>query len=163
MRACVHGGVYTCLVAATLFWLFAPGDSCFAEKGVFAPVTAIRTVVRELQHKHVTRATLDDKLSRKWFHAFLDRLDPQRMYFLESDLRTFRRYEETLDDSATAGGFQFPELVRERYRERLSEATRWVTQLLAVEPEFTVDERCPAVFETYATTRQALRERWRLK
>ena len=59
--------------------------------------------------------------------------------------------------------FQFAKLVRERYRQRTAEAAIDAQKLLAVVPDFSVAEEYPVAISVYATTRDELRERWRLR
>jgi carboxyl-terminal processing protease len=85
------------------------------------------------------------------------------MYFLESDVREFQRYEARIDDLAKDGDFEFPQLVRKRYWERAKEAASYAEDFLSVKHDYSVDEECPIRFDAYANKPDQLRERWRLR
>ncbi len=149
--------------AALSLWLLAPVGSAVAVEDAFDPCAAIRAAVAGLEKDHISHRPLDDELSRQWLQTFLDRLDPGRMYFRQSDVREFRRFEERLDDLAADGDFRFAQRVRKRYRQRTQEAATRAEELLAVEQDYSIDESLPLHYEDYAATGNALRERWRLQ
>jgi carboxyl-terminal processing protease len=143
--------------------LLALASSAIAEDELFNPSDTIRAAVKLIERDHVAKKPLDNELSRKWLRAFLDRLDPQRMYFLEAEFREFIRYDERLDEMAKEGDVRFPTLVRELYRTRVAEAVSYAAEFLAAEHDFSADEECPIRFEDYARKPELLRERWRLR
>ena len=153
----------TTLVVAVSLFLPVFGGSIEAADDTFDPGATVRTAVSLMEREHFARKPLDNELSRKWLHGFIDRLDPNRMYFLESDLHEFQRYEDRLDDLADDGDFQFPQLVRKRYRTRTKEAVSNAEEFLSVEHDYSVNEDCPIRFDAYVTKPEQLRERWRLR
>lgn len=81
-----------------------------------------RLVGQNLQRYHYTVQALDDEISSRWFDNYLDRLDYQRMIFLQSDIDAFEAsYRDTMDEGLS----QRPALVEagvaiyDRYRERM--------------------------------------------
>ena len=57
-----------------------------------------KTVGRFLQQTHYTRHKFDREIGQKMFDRYLDALDPQKLYFLQSDLSEFDPVRNTLDD-----------------------------------------------------------------
>ncbi len=57
-----------------------------------------KTVGRFLQSTHYTRHKFDREIGQKMFDRYLDSLDPQKLYFLQSDLAEFDTARNTLDD-----------------------------------------------------------------
>lgn len=57
-----------------------------------------KTVGRFLQSTHYTRHKFDREIGQKMFDRYLDSLDPQKLYFLQSDLAEFDTTRNTLDD-----------------------------------------------------------------
>src|SRR5436190_168878 len=104
--------------SAFIYFLFVSGALFLCAeivKADEAPVglgAAVQAAVELIEREHLTQRSIDDDLSRKWLRSFLVQLDPRRLYFLESDLQEFRRFEDRLDDQAKAGDAQFPDLVR---------------------------------------------------
>ena len=60
---------------------------------------ASNIATRFLTNYHYKRTRLDDDLSSEIFDAYLDLLDPNRIYFLQSDIDGFERYRFLMDDS----------------------------------------------------------------
>jgi carboxyl-terminal processing protease len=76
----------------------------------------ISQLTPEAQHKKVTQlishillrnhykdVILDDSLSSKMFQSYFDRLDPNRMFFLRSDMDSFEKYRYRFDEYLSAG------------------------------------------------------------
>ena len=57
-----------------------------------------KTVGSFLQNSHYTRHKFDRELGEKMFDRYLDALDPQKLYFLQSDLAEFAPVRAALDD-----------------------------------------------------------------
>ncbi len=152
------------ILAVTIsVWLPLLEGSAAASDVAFDPGSTVRAVTEKLEREHLSRKPLDDALSKLWLGTFLESLDPQRMYFLTADFLEFQQFEDRLDNLAKSGDFQFARLVRERYRQRTADAAADAQKLLSMVPDFSVAEECPVAFIGYATTREELRERWRLR
>ncbi|HTH48678.1 MAG TPA: carboxy terminal-processing peptidase [Candidatus Limnocylindria bacterium] len=57
-----------------------------------------KTVGRFLQSTHYTRHKFDREIGQKMFDRYVDALDPQKLYFLQSDLGEFDTVRNSLDD-----------------------------------------------------------------
>lgn len=93
-----------------------------AEADEFDPGKSLRAEVTLVERDYLASPPVDDSLSQKWFATFLARLEPRRMYFLQSDLRDFAPFEKRLDDLARDGNFEFASLVRKCFRQRVIES-----------------------------------------
>lgn len=80
--------------------------------------TAIE-VVDDLETRHYNKQTLDDALSSQLFDAYLKSLDPSRLFLLQSDIDSFAKYRNTLDDSLRKGDLEPGFAIFRRYQERL--------------------------------------------
>ena len=61
-----------------------------------------RKIGRILEEAHYSRAALDDKMSEVIYQRYLESLDGQKSYFLQSDINDFNAYRFLFDDmSAT--------------------------------------------------------------
>jgi len=58
-----------------------------------------RLASRFLTSYHYDSEELDDELSARIFEQYLERLDPNRMYFLGEDIDQLDRYRHRLDDA----------------------------------------------------------------
>ncbi|MGQ0384642.1 MAG: carboxy terminal-processing peptidase [Gammaproteobacteria bacterium] len=143
---------------------FAPA---VAASGDLAPSERHRRVMRlvseVVERQHYRQAALDDEMSSQIYERFLEALDGGRSYLLASDIAEFERLRYRLDDAikdADAGpAFE----IFARYRERNRELLAHAIALLAVEPDFALEEsfRFDRGEEGWPASADALRELWR--
>lgn len=124
-------------------------------------VTRIVTELMKLQH--LSRRPIDDEISKKAFKLFLDGLDPMKLYFYQSDIDEFRKYEDKLDDMVAQNNTSFAHLVFRRFLERTAERVKTVDELLQGSFDFALDEELitdPDLLQ-YPRDAAEARERWR--
>jgi len=159
---CGRGGVLAVAVAvvASPWWAVAGADPA-------GPSSSERyitqTCMKLLERKHLLRHPLDDEISQRGYDAFIEMLDPMKLYFYQSDIDDFNRYRTKLDDMAAEGNVEFAYRVFETFLVRADERVGWVDEFLACEHDFTVDEEMPIDPDiiAYAKTAAEGRERWR--
>jgi carboxyl-terminal processing protease len=149
------------LFAASLLALSLSGPAVAADEEWPHAGQAVRAAAETLAKAHVAQLPLDDAMSRRWFDAFFVALDPQRMYFLESDIRRFKPLAERLDDLTRRESVKFPLLVGRRFQERVVRAGVFAEEFVVAEHDFTVDENVPRTYAEFAANEAELRERWR--
>jgi len=102
--------------------------------------TISSNVAKLIEDLHYSRPRLDNSYSSAILDRFLDTLDGNRLYFLASDVASFGRYRYEFDERAKSGQlepvFDMFNLFRERTQTRVS----YALELLATEPDFTLDE-----------------------
>ncbi|MEX1665925.1 carboxy terminal-processing peptidase [Zhongshania arctica] len=81
--------------------------------------TAIHDMVEQLNSRHYVKLSLNDDLSAKLLDAFLDDLDPNRLFLLASDIAEFQKYRSTLDDELNKSSVSAGFIMFNRYRERM--------------------------------------------
>ncbi len=102
---------------------------------------AISTNVTKLiEELHYSQPRLDDSLSSAILDEFLDTLDGNRMYFTAADVGRFSRLRYTLDERTRTGDLQPVFDVFNVFRERAGQRVEYAIELLATEPDFTLDE-----------------------
>ncbi len=99
-----------------------------------------RLVTRFVERAHYSRLTVDDALSDATLKTYLETLDGNRHYFLQSDIAYFARYKTTLDDSLRRGDMEPVFDIFRLYRLRAQQNIGYAMSLLDQEPDFTVDE-----------------------
>ena len=107
-----RGRILVALIAAGAASVTAP---IFAniETEALAPVARhekIGQLVTEfIQKSHYRHASVDDELSSKVLDRYIESLDSNRMYLLESDVQAFEQYRFELDDAnmANRDGYDF--------------------------------------------------------
>jgi len=79
---------------------------------------AAEEIAAKLKH-HYRRLEFDDTLSSQVLDSYLKDLDPNRQYFLATDIREFERYRDQLDDQLSRGQLEAGYTIFNRFQERL--------------------------------------------
>lgn len=141
-----------------------------------APLTAnpkhyeiARLVTRFAKRDHYSRARIDNDFSADLLKNYVESLDINKSFFLQSDIKAINRYRYSLDnifnadESQPAGNMQPIFEIFKRYRSRVFENYQFALESLAAEPDFSINE----VYEfdreeaDWAETEQEMREMWR--
>jgi carboxyl-terminal processing protease len=112
---------------------------------------------------HLNRVRIDDKASEQLFDRFIDQLDPQKIYFLQSDIDGLSKFRETLDDAVKEGHINFAYEAFDIYRQRLHERLANAQKLIDQDFDFTIDESIDIDTEkaAWAKSSEELDQRWR--
>ena len=129
-----------------------------AEDGKTAQMVASMVTSR-----HINHPPIDDALSEKLFQRYLEVWDPQKLYFLQSDIDEFAAEKDKLDDGILKGNVTFAAVVFERFRERMSARAEKIPALVDMQHDFAVDEEIPRNADelAWASNDAELDERWR--
>ncbi len=116
-----------------------------------------------LSHFHYRQSKLDDELSGYVLDSYLNSLDVNRVYFLERDIATFRRYRFTLDNSLRAGDLGPAYAIFNVYQDRMADRTRRIHAQLNEPMDFSIDESLELDRQDapWASTHAELDEIWR--
>ncbi|MBS0378786.1 MAG: carboxy terminal-processing peptidase [Proteobacteria bacterium] len=121
-----------------------PASTSILPPGAIAPTDPQRATARKvgriLEEAHYSHATLDDKMSEVIYERYLESLDGQRSYFLQSDINDFNAYRFLFDDMIRTGDIDPAFLIFARFQQRNRERIEYAISLLATEPDFTVNE-----------------------
>jgi len=79
---------------------------------------AAAEIAANLKH-HYRRLEFDNSLSSQVLDSYLEDLDPNRQYFLASDIREFERYRNKLDDQLSDGQLEAGYTIFNRFQKRL--------------------------------------------
>lgn len=103
----------------------------------------VRIVAQLLRKQHYLKPAFNDELSEKFFDRYLDSLDNQHIFFLQSDLAEFEKYRDELDDlTMETGDASAGRIIFNRFRERLEQQYDYAMDLLEHEEfDFTGDDR----------------------
>ncbi|MCE9683323.1 carboxy terminal-processing peptidase [Halomonas alkalisoli] len=83
-------------------------------------------VAESLRYGHYADAALDDEWSRLAFGRYLDVLDGQRAFLLDSDVEDFRHLEERIDDMIFEGELAPAYELYQRYHDRAESRFEWL-------------------------------------
>ncbi len=116
-----------------------------------------------IQKSHYNQIAVDDDLSSRVLDRYIEALDGNRSYLLQSDIDYFEQYRYELDDLIKSKPldpvYNMFKVYRTRARDRLS----YAMVLLETEPDFTIDEtyKFDRSEEPWATSEEQLDEIWR--
>ena len=89
---------------------------------------------------HYNKFTLNDSLSEVIFNRYINSLDRNRSYFLDSDIKEFEIYKDRIDDLLLKGEVEPAYEIFKIYRERANERIDHVTAILKQGFDFTINE-----------------------
>ncbi|HEY1173527.1 MAG TPA: carboxy terminal-processing peptidase [Verrucomicrobiae bacterium] len=112
------------------------------EAGANDNTTAILTA-RMLERAHYSQMAFNDEVSSKFLDHYLDRWDPQHIFFFKTDLEEFEKWRTKLDEMTINSGDTSPAyLIFNRFYERLRLQQTFIQNLLDTETfEFNTDDR----------------------
>lgn len=112
---------------------------------------------------HYSPKDLDDSFSEDVYDNYMMNLDPQKRYFLASDINEFKQYRDQIDDQIEATELTFFNVTHERLVQRMEESEAIYKEVLAAPFDFSKDETINVDTEAlpYAKNRKELKERWR--
>ena len=120
-------------------------------------------VTEFIQKSHYRHAAVDDDLSSKVLDRYIEALDNNKMYLLDSDVAAFENYRYLLDDMVRSEPLNPVFNMFDVYRTRVRERLEYALKQLETEPDFTVEETY--VFDReelpWASTSEELDEIWR--
>lgn len=101
---------------------------------------ATEVVLHIIATYHYKNRPLDDAFSAEILDNYLERLDPNRSFFIQADIDEFERYRTTLDDALKAADLAAPYEIFKRFRQRVEERTKFALGLLDEEFDFSRNE-----------------------
>jgi carboxyl-terminal processing protease len=124
---------------------------------------AARLATRYLTRMHYKPTEIDDTLSRQMFDAYIESLDGNKWFFVQSDIDEFSKYQTTLDDSLKQDDLDPAFVIFRRYVERVAERVTFARETLKKPFDFGVDEsiELDRSEEPWARDRAALDDLWR--
>jgi carboxyl-terminal processing protease len=123
----------------------------------------VTTITSLIRREHLSKHPLDDEISERGLKAFLDALDPMKMYFQKSDADEFMTKKDELDNMLMDKDISFAYTIFERFLSRVDERVKLVNELLSQKFDFDVDESLatdPKAIQ-YARDGQEITDRWR--
>ena len=90
--------------------------------------------------RHISHPSINDDIADRLLNRFVELWDPQKLYFLSSDIALFKKSSTILDDQIRSGNVEFANTVFDRFQERMAERAPLIDQLIDQEHDFTIDE-----------------------
>ena len=123
-----------------------------------------RVIVKLIQDYHYSGKKLNDEISELFFKEYFLRLDPNKYFFLESDISEFSSKKAILDDLLLIGNVNFAFDVYDRLLQRIKDRVTYVEEIIAKNSfDFTTDETLTVDRDDspWASGKEELNEIWR--
>lgn len=122
-----------------------------------------RLVTRLVERDHYAHPAVDDDLSEAVLKTYIESLDSNRHYFLQSDIDYFNRYRYSLDDAVRTGEMEPVFDIFRLYRLRAQQNIGYAMSILEQEPDFAVNESYEFDREKlpWAATPAQMQDLWR--
>lgn len=100
----------------------------------------LEIVMSILKSRHINPKTLDDTFSKKLFSTYIDSLDTNKIFLLQSDIDEFKKYETKLDDQIKENDLTFFFMTYDRIMLRMKEAKDIYSNVFKNKLDFTIKE-----------------------
>lgn len=116
-----------------------------------------------LDKLHYNPKIINDDFSLKVFDDFIDAVDSQKRFFLESDIQILSEYKLLIDDQINSSDITFFNVTFDILKKRISEVEGFYEAILNQPFDFNVDEEINLDYEnlSYASNIDELRNLWR--
>ena len=123
----------------------------------------IEVVKYVVEKGHYSTLDINDDISEKIYNTYLEQLDAQKRFFLQSDIRQFEKYKFKLDDQIKDQDLTFFNLVYETSRKRINEVKNYYEEIMNNSFDFSSNEDINLDFEnkSYARNSNEIKNRWR--
>jgi carboxyl-terminal processing protease len=157
------------LVCAIALILPMQSNSAFAkDSGRLGKVGPTEKLVSQfvwqmMERDHLSKHRVDDEISQRAFDKYIQRLDPAKLYFRQSDIDEFSKWKTQLDDQMKVGDYSAAFQIFDRFKQRVDQQTKFAIALVDEEFDFTIDEEMIVDPElaSYANSDVELRDTWR--
>ncbi|MDE2234104.1 MAG: carboxy terminal-processing peptidase [Gammaproteobacteria bacterium] len=136
-----------CMFAAANVHAFSPAPAAgtaLAQLPVLKPqprqALVDEAIAGILTRYHYGNQPPANELSKQVFTHYLENLDPNRSYFLQSDIDGFAHYEKDLVGAIQAGNLKPAFAIYNVYQQRVQQRIQYALRLLNHEPDFNVNE-----------------------
>jgi len=117
---------------------------------------------QSLKTYHYQAYKFDNDFSEEVFHLYLEKLDYNKRFFLQSDVNEFAAYKYRIDEAVKEADFTFFELTKDTYIERVKEINKYIEAALKRPFDFTKEESIEVDSEKrkFAETKKELKQNW---
>jgi carboxyl-terminal processing protease len=123
----------------------------------------IELISHVIQRGHFNVKSLNDDMSEQIFHTYLESIDGQKRYFLQSDYREFAKYMYRIDDQLRELDLTFFDLTYQRLILRMKEVESLYASLLSRPFDFEKKESFDMDYEKqlFPLSQNSRTEKWR--
>ena len=123
----------------------------------------IEVITYVMERGHYEPKDINDDFSEHVFNSYIEGIDGQRRFFLQSDINNFRRFKSEIDDQIRMSDISFFNLTYDRLMARMSQVKSFYSELLDEPFDFSIKDSINLKFEEipYAKTLNGLKNLWR--
>lgn len=119
-------------------------DSSLIKPKYFKPedqhALVFQTALQFVSSYHYAKTPINDDFSTKAFKNYLQNLDPQKVYFVQSDLNEFDRFKNQIDDAMLTGNIDFMFDIFNRHQDRMFDRIDFAMTLLKDSFDFNIND-----------------------
>lgn len=121
----------------------------FAFKGIEYGKSDINITLRQrlvaaigslLEQEHYSPKPINDAFSKEVYKKYLNDLDGEKILFLQSDIKEFKKYETTIDDEIHGSAILFAPTVSAAFDKRIPELIGMYKEILSQSFDFSTEE-----------------------
>ncbi|TMI63610.1 MAG: tail-specific protease [Bacteroidetes bacterium] len=125
----------------------------------------LKLVGEMLVQGHFSPQDINDNFSKKVFKKYLDDLDREKTFFLQSDADALKKFDTKLDDELKGSPVEYFLAAGNAFTKRIEEASKIYNDILSKPFEFNTDESVVLDGDKlkYAVNEAEVKDRWRKK
>jgi carboxyl-terminal processing protease len=150
------------IILVLIFIILFSGCFLFVQNLIKERVLS-QIIYKTLERWHYTEKKIDDEFSKNAYNKFLKYLDFNKRFFLQSDIKEFKKYMYKLDDELRTGKNEFMKAAIQCMKKRVSQVMGFYESMLVTHFDFTKKEyiELNADKRAYCSDLKELKEYWR--
>ena len=151
------------LFVVSMFAMVLIGSSSFGGENPDKDKLLIEVISYVMQRGHYNPKDIDNSFSEHVFDNFIQGIDGQHRFFLQSDINNLKRFRYEIDDQIKRADISFFNMTYDKLLTRMGQVKEFYSELLNDPFDFSVKDSINLNFEKlpYARTLNGLKELWR--
>ena len=151
------------LFVVSMFAMILIGSSSFEGENPDKDKLLIEVISYVMQRGHYDPKDIDNSFSEHVFDNFIQGIDGQHRFFLQSDINNLKRFRYEIDDQIKRADISFFNMTYDKLLTRMGQVKEFYSELLNDPFDFSVKDSINLNFEKlpYARTLNGLKELWR--
>ena len=151
------------LFVVIIFSMILIGSSSFEGENPDKDKLLIEVIAYVMQRGHYNPKDIDNSFSEHVFDNFIQGIDGQHRFFLQSDINNLKRFRYEIDDQIKRADISFFNMTYDKLLTRMGQVKEFYSELLNDPFDFSIKDSINLNFEKlpYARTLNGLKELWR--
>ena len=151
------------LFVVSMFAMILIGSSSFEGENPDKDKLLIEVISYVMQRGHYDPKDIDNSFSEHVFDNFIQGIDGQHRFFLQSDINNLKRFRYEIDDQIKRADISFFNMTYDKLLTRMGQVKEFYSELLNDPFDFSIKDSINLNFEKlpYARTLNGLKELWR--